>query len=101
MGVNNIEIYQGNTKTIQCTVTGISTLEGYTAALTLKKNKEDTTAILEKEGSISGLVITFDLDPADTDVNPYEYVYEITLNDGTDKYSVVQDILKIIDSIKF
>jgi len=99
--MNNIEIYQGNTKTIQCTVTGISTLSGYTATLTVKKRKEDTTTVIEKEGSISGLIITFDLEPEDLDVDPYEYVYEITISDGTDKYSIIQDLFVIKDSIKF
>ncbi len=101
MGANAIEVYQENTRTIKCTVIGLANLDGYTATLTVKKTPEDTTTVITKEGSISDLIITFDLTATLTKVDPYEYVYEITLDDETNKYTIVQDIFKVTDSVKF
>ena len=100
MGANAVEIYQENTQTIKCTVTGLVNLDGYTATLTVKETPNED-AIIESEGSIAGLVITFDLTPSDTKLYPKKYVYEITIDDETNKYTLVQDIFHIKDSVKY
>ena len=101
MGANAIKIPQQNTRTVICTVTGLVNLNGYTATLTVKKKPEDTTAVIdEKEGSISDLVITFALTPTETNVDPYEYVYFITIDDETNRYTVAEDICEIEYSVK-
>jgi len=99
MGVNNLEIYKDKVKTIQCTVVGLSSLEGFIAKLIAKKEaNEDSAVIIESEGSISELVITFDLTATLTDVDPYEYVYYIILDDEAEepeRHTIIEDILKI------
>jgi len=100
MGANAIEIYQENTQTIKCTVTGLDDLDGYTATLTVKKTPNEDV-IIEKEGSISDLVITFDLTPANTKLYPGRYVYDITIDDETNRYTIVQDSFLVKDSVKY
>lgn len=99
MGANAIEIHRKNSKTIICTVTGLADLDGYTGTLTAKVNKSDTTAVITKVGDITGLVITFVLTPTLTD-KPYKvYHYNIIIDDETNKYTIVQDILEIKKSV--
>ena len=101
MGANAIEIYQKNSKTVICTVTGLANLIGYTGTLTVKANKYDTTAVITKAGSIVGLVITFTLLPADTDETPKIYYYDIVIASATNNYTIVQDELEIKESVKY
>ena len=100
MGANAIEIYRKNSVTIVCTVTGLANLDEYTGTLTARVNKSDTAAVITKTGSITGLVITFVLTPALTDVAYKVYHYDIVIDDETDKYTIVQDILEIKKSVK-
>jgi len=99
MGANPIEIYRKNSKTIICTVSGLANLNGYTGTLIAKVNKADTKAIITKEGSIEGPVITFELTPTLTDV-PYKiYHYDIVIDDETNETTIVQDLLEIKKSV--
>lgn len=101
MGANAIEIYRKNSVEIECTVTGLASLSGYTGTLIARVNKSDTTAVvITKTGSIAGLVITFKLTPTLTDVDYKIYHYDIIIDDETDKYTIVQDILEIKKSVK-
>jgi len=95
MGANAITLYHENTRTITCTVTGLSDLSGYTATLTVQKKPEDMTAVITKAGSISDLVITFVLTAIETNIDPYEYLYYITISNATNKYTIVDDLFKI------
>ncbi len=99
MGANSIEIYRKNSVAIVCTVTGLADLDGYTGTITARVNKNDAAAVIEKDGSISGLVITFALTPALTDIAYKIYHYDIVIDDNTDKYTIVQDLLEIKKSV--
>lgn len=99
MGANAIEIYRKNSKSIECTVTGLADLDGYTATLIAKVNKSDTTAVITKTGNIVGRVITFTLTPTLTDVAYKIYHYDIVIDDSTDEYTIVQDVLEIKKSV--
>ncbi len=99
MGANAIEIYRKNSKTIVCTVTGLTSLSGYTATLSAKINHNDTDAIISKVGTISGLVITFLLTPSHTNVTAKIYHYDIIIDNEANEYTVVQDILEIKKSV--
>jgi len=99
MGANSIEIHRKNSCSIGCTVTGLSSLSGYTGTLIAKVNKSDTTAVITKEGSIEGLVITFKLTPTLTDVAYKIYHYDIVIDGGTNEYTIVQDLLEIKKSV--
>lgn len=105
MGANAIEIYRKKSKTIICTVTGLADLDGYTGILIAKVNKSDTTAVITKTGSITGLVITFVLTPTLTDVADNIYHYDIVITNPPEgeedplEYTIVQDILEIKKSV--
>jgi|GEM_PF-3425522 len=99
MGANSIEIYRKNSKTIVCTVSGLASLSGYTGTLTAKVNKSDTTVVITKVGDIVGLVITFELTPTLTDVAYKIYHYDIVIDDETNEYTIVQDLLEIKKSV--
>ncbi|GAH56092.1 unnamed protein product [marine sediment metagenome] len=100
MGANTITVYKENVRSIKCTVTGLVDLTDYTGTLTVKKKNEDTDIVITKEGDISDLVITFDLTSALTKVDPYEYVYFITIEKTDEeeiltKYTITEDIFKV------
>ncbi len=98
MGANAIEIIRGNSKIIPCKVTGLADLGGYTATLTAAINKGGA-AVIEKVGGISGMVITFALTPALTNVAYKVYHYDIVITDEVNEYTLVQDVLEIVKSV--
>lgn len=99
MGANAIEFHRKNAATIICTVTGLTSLAGYTGTLTVKVNKDDTAVVITKEGDIVDLVITFVLTPTETDKAFNIYHYDIVIVDATNEYTVVQDVLEILKSV--
>lgn len=97
---NAIQVYENNSVRINCTVTGTDSLAGYTSTLTVKNNINDTTAAITKTGTIVGLVISFDLLPADT-VTVGSYMYDISVSDGTNNYTVIPpDEFVILETVK-
>lgn len=101
MGANAIGIYERCSRTVICTVTGLANLDGYTATLTARVNKDDTAAVIEKTGVIVALVITFTLLPADTNVAAKIYYYDIVIVSATNNYTIIQDELEIKKSVKY
>lgn len=101
MSANSIEIYEGNAKRVTCTVTGISSLAGYTPTFTAKVTRDSDTVVITKEGSISDLDIIFDLEAEDTEVTPRIYYYDITIVNGDIVYTVTQDVLEIKKSVRY
>ncbi len=104
MGLNAIEIYRKNSVTIICTVTGLDDLVDYIATFTAKVNKSDTTAVIEKVGSVVGLVITFVLDSSETDKVSNIFNYDIIITKPVAEedpivYTIVQDVLEIKKSV--
>lgn len=100
---NVIEVYQGNTKNFTCTVTGLASLAGYTAKCIVKKNKEDADADkkFELTGTIDGLVISFTSSATNNTQDAGEYYYEVYITDGTNVFTVVQNIYRILESVKY
>ena len=99
MGANAIEIYRNNSKTIVCTVSGLDDLDGYTAVMTVKVNKDDTEAVIEKEGDVVGLVITFEFTPAETDILHRSYQYDVVITSAANEYTIIQDTFRISKSV--
>jgi len=98
-GPNQIEVFEGNTLSVTCTISGLESLAGYTALLTIKdKGGAD---LLEIEGDITDLVVTFDILAEENNINVEEYDYEVTINDGINHFTVVQDIYKVKESIVY
>ena len=87
-----IDVYEGNTITITCTVTGIDSLGGYTANLCAKEFKHSTDSYFNVTGSISGLVITFSITAAQNEIAFGSYYYEVTIDDGTNFFSIAQGL---------
>lgn len=101
MAINLVEAFQANTKTVTCEVTGLANLDGYTATLTVKKDTDSSTTNVSETGSINGLDITFVVSASDNDISPGDYIYDITVTNGTNVYTLVQDTYRIVDSVKF
>ena len=96
-----IELYKGNSKTITCDVSGLTDLSGYTGTLTVKKGP-DETIIIEKLGSIdSSLQLRFDIGYTDSSVEPYSYIYDITIDNSTNRYTLIQDNFIVLDSVRY
>lgn len=103
MGTNKIEVYQNNTKTIACYIYGGLNLSTYTPYLTVKRKATDTATILTKTGTVTdpSTTVTFDLSTTDTSIAAGDYVYDITIEDGTNVHTVVKDVFTIIDGVKY
>lgn len=92
----NIKHYRGTTKTLPITITktvaGVTTpfdLTGYTATLTVKKQKGDTNAqaVITKSVTVHtdapNGVTQFTVDPADTTALDFaDYVFDIEITNG-------------------
>jgi uncharacterized protein YaiI (UPF0178 family) len=100
---NKIEVYENNTLTITCTVSGLDTLSGYTATLTVKENENDADSdkLIESSGSITDLVIQFDIPAADNALTPGTYVYDIVITDGSKIYTIQQNYYQVLKSVKY
>lgn len=98
---NNITIYKGNSKTIVCTVSGLDSLSGYTAKMTVKKNAalDSSDPIIESTGLIDGLNVVFSLTATDTAIAVGLYMYDVVITNGTNVYTVAQDRLQISESV--
>lgn len=98
MGVNKIEVYEGNDLNVIVTVTGIDSLSGYTSTMTVKRSKSDTTALFTAAGSINGLVITYPVTGAKNSINRGPYYFECVITTGTLNYTIVQDYYQVLES---
>jgi len=85
---------------IVCRVTGLSTLSGYTPYLTVK-DTYDGTQQFDITGSVDDLNVSFKVTPTNNDIPAGNYLYEITISDGTDNYTIVQGKYIILDSVKY
>lgn len=101
MGKNAIELFEGNDLIVITTVTGISSLNGFEAKLVVKKRINSATEEFEVPGVIVGLEITSPITGEQNDIEPGNYIFEVTVNSGTKDYTVTQDRYKIKGSLEF
>jgi uncharacterized protein YbcV (DUF1398 family) len=103
--MNRITVFEGNTAEVKCAVVNSdgtdADLSGYTATLTVKENKSDTTAVFESTGVISGNDITFTISADDNDIDKGVYYYEVTIDDSTSYFTLIQDRYVIKESIVY
>jgi hypothetical protein len=99
MASQKIQVYEGNTLSVTCTVTGLDDLVGYDSYFTVKK--ADGTAVFEKSGSAVGLVLTFAILNTDNAIDAGFYEYEITIDDGTNFFTITKDIYEVLKSLKY
>jgi hypothetical protein len=98
---NKIPIYQHNSHTVGCYINTTLDISTYTPYLTIKKSAADVEPILSKTGMLTGeKTATFDLLPIDTSMLPGDYVYDITIENGVNVYTVLKDRLSIIDTVR-
>ena len=97
---NLIEVYEGNSVTINCTVTGLTSLDGYTSTITVVDPSDPDTPIIEEEGVNVDLIATFTITASSNDLEPLDYGYEVNVDDGTHVYTIVQDIYRVLSSYK-
>jgi hypothetical protein len=96
-----IDVYEGNDLMVIVNVTGISSLAGYTPKFTLKASKDATSAIFEVTGSFAALQITFNITAAQNSIDWDYYWYEVTIESGSTKYTLAQDVYKVLESIVY
>ena len=97
---NKIEIYQNNNKTISCVVSGLD-VTGYTPYFTAKENTT-STSVISSTGTISDAsTLLFNLSSTDTSVAAANYVYDITVEVDTSIYTVVKDMLIVLDGCRY
>jgi hypothetical protein len=97
--MNKITIYEGNTVDISTTV-NLENLTGYEGAFYVKKNKSDTTFLIEITGvTTTGNTLTFNLTETDTDITPGRYLYEIRITATGRVFTVNSGEFSVLDSL--
>lgn len=95
-----IKTYRKNTEEITCRVKGLTSLDGYTPTLTVK-DKIKGTQKFSITGNITDLLIDFRVSPSNNDISAGEYIYDITISDGTDNYTVAQGKYVVLESVRY
>ena len=99
--MSQIEAYEGNDLKVFVDVTGITSLSGYTPTFTVKTSKASSTALFAVTGTVSSLRITFNVTEAQNSIDFDVYYYEVTITNGTQVYTLAQDIYKVKESLVF
>jgi len=101
MGINKIEAYQNNTKSFWVTVSGLD-VTGYNSYFTAKRNIADASALIELNGTVEDpSTLFFCLGSNDTSVAVADYPYDITLEKDASIFTIVKDILSIINGVRY
>ena len=106
---NEITFYRGDSASIQCTVTngtgGAYDVTGNTATFSVKKEEDDTAALITKTvGSgitLSGTdgILTVDIGSGETSELSGKYYYDIECAKSGNVYTVVKDRFKITKDV--
>ncbi len=97
---NSIKIYKGNTFVFTVEVSAGFALAAYAGILTVK-DKFDGTSYVSNVGSLDASTYTFTLSYTDTSINNDKYIYDIIIDNSTNRYTVLQDYFDVTDSVKF
>lgn len=97
---NKIEIYQNNTKIINCAISGLN-ITGYTPYLTVKKNTS-SSPVLSSIGAVKDpSTASFYLSSIDTSIASGDYIYDIVIAADASIYTVTKDSFTILDGVKY
>lgn len=110
MGANKVSLYRGDTLTLAVVITDSSDeaydLTDYTVTMIVKSQKNDTNAsavIAQKTATVSDPtsgIATFEFDTDDTDdVDEGKYWYDIVIDDGTTRKTVIVDEFLLLDGV--
>ena len=97
---NKIECYQHNTKTFTCSSPIDAT--GYTPYFTAKRSIADASALIELNGTVEDpSTLFFCISSTDSSVATGDYPYDITLEKDASIFTIVKDILSIINGVRY
>ena len=95
-----MKIYRNRTCELIATITGLDDVIGSTATCKIAK-REDRQSVLDIDGSIDGLEITFKATPTETALLTTSlYYYEIVLISGTDKYTSGLQTIESVETLE-
>ena len=101
MGINNIEVYQNNTKSFWVTVSGLD-VTGYTPYFTAKRSIADASALIELNGTVEDPSTLFFCIPSkDSSIAVADYPSDITVEKDSSIYTVTKCILRILDGVRY
>lgn len=102
---NRLSCYQGNSKTIFCSVYDSSNntmdLTGYTGIFYMTSVIPGSSIALEKIGSMDPSGMIFQLTPEDTSLLAGDYQYQIDISSNTNRYTVISDRFHLLDHVKY
>src|SRR5512133_2048528 len=78
-----------------------TTLSAFTVKFTAKRNKDDTAALIEKTGVVSGSGVVFTIDPTDNVLDKGISYFEVTAETATQKVTLEQDRIYVKESIVY
>lgn len=100
-----LNVYEGNSAVVAFNVLNTdgtdAVLTGFTATITVKENKSDTTTLITKTGVISSNKITFTILDTENDLDKGTYYYECTIESSTQKLTIAQDRYIVRESIVY
>lgn len=103
--MSKITVYEGNSAILDWEVFNPdgtdAVLTAFTATLTVKENKADTTTLITKTGVIVDNTITFTVLDTDNDLDKGTYYYEVTIESSTQKLTIAQDRYVVKESIVY
>jgi hypothetical protein len=103
--MSKVTVYEGNSAVLAWEVFNPdgsdAVLTSFTPTLTVKQNKDDTTALITKTGVISSNDITFTILDTENDLDKGTYYYEVTLESSTQKLTIAQDRFVVRESIVY
>lgn len=97
MEYQNIIFEKSEPISLICAISNLSTLEGYTSTMSIKRYEIDDD-IIEVEGTINGLEISFDIDSVSNSLSIGKYYYRVILTEtATQNTYIVAEGLLIIE----
>ena len=98
---NKIEVYQNNTKSITCTVSGFD-VTGYTPYFTVKRNISDSSALISNIGIVADpSTLSFWVSSTDSSLTSGDYPYDVTVEKDASIYTIIKDTLNIKNGVRY
>ena len=105
MASKKIDVYQGTTKqfTVKVETGAFNNLNGYSGLLSVKESRSTPDSLLTKVPTIAtdASTMNFALCYTDTSINPGIYFYDIVIDNCTNRYTALQDLFEVVDSVRY
>lgn len=97
---NKINVYQNNTFPFTCT-SPVNAV-GYTPYFTAKKNISDASTLINITGIVSdSSTLAFCISSSDSSIAVGDYPYDITLEKDASIYTIVRDVISIMNGVRY